>query len=343
MPTKPRSRDDFEIAIICALTLEADMVELILDKDWADESTTFGKAVGDQNCYTTGVIAKHNVVLAFSSGMGSNSAAMVATGLRSSYRNINIAFVVGICGVVPNHMETQEDIVLGDCIVSAEVIQYDFGRQYPGVFQPKDDSLRRANPQIRAFMTKLRTSRNTHRVNTRLVKHLGVLQKSQPKSVYPGTAQDRLFQSTYLHSHKGSTAECDKCLDGDICTKDCKTIGCLPAHLVPRHRLESDANATKNDPKLHFGRLGSANTVMKSGIDRDRIAKAHQLIAFEMEVSGVCDILPVVMVKSACDYADSHKSKDWQDYAAATAAAGLKAVLEQWESAQSTSQGISES
>lgn len=222
------------------------------------------------------------------------------------------------------------------------MVQYDFGRQYSGTFLVKDDSHGRANPQIRTFMNKLRTSTNTRRINTRLVEHLGTLQKAQSKTRYPGTAQDQLFESTYLHSHVGRTGKCEDCLGNDICTNDCKTIGCQLDYLVPRYRSGSDANAARKSPQIHFGRLGSANTVMKSGIDRDRIAEEHKLIAFEMEVSGVRDILPTVTVKSACDYADSHKNKDFQVYAAATAAAGLKALLEQWEWTQSTSQGMSE-
>ena len=38
-------------------------------------------------------------------------------------------------------------------------------------------------------------------------------------------------------------------------------------------------------PRIHFGRFGSANTVMKSGLDRDRIAEDGEIIAFEMEGS----------------------------------------------------------
>ena len=70
---------------------------------------------------------------------------------------------------------------------------------------------------------------------------------------------------------------------------------------------------------------------MKSGLDRDRIADQEQLVAFEMEGFGVLNSFPTIVVKSACDYADSHKSKEWQLYAAATAAAGLKAILGKWE------------
>jgi len=37
-----------------------------------------------------------------------------------------------------------------------------------------------------------------------------------------------------------------------------------------------------------------------------------------------------LVIKGVCDYADSHKDKRWQGYAAATAAAAAKAFLENW-------------
>ena len=68
---------------------------------------------------------------------------------------------------------------------------------------------------------------------------------------------------------------------------------------------------------------------MKSGQHRDKSAAQHNLIAFGMEASGTWDSLPCLVIKGVCDYADSHKNKDWQHYAAATAAAGMKALLEE--------------
>jgi nucleoside phosphorylase len=53
------------------------------------------------------------------------------------------------------------------------------------------------------------------------------------------------------------------------------------------------------------------------------------VIAFEMESAGAWDYLPTIVIKSVCDYADSHKNKEWQEYAAATAAACTKAFLEE--------------
>lgn len=42
------------------------------------------------------------------------------------------------------------------------------------------------------------------------------------------------------------------------------------------------------------------------------------------------------MIKGVCDYADSHKNKQWQMYAAATAAACVKAFIENWAIATSS-------
>lgn len=59
-----------------------------------------------------------------------------------------------------------------------------------------------------------------------------------------------------------------------------------------------------------MGPIGSGDIVLKSGEDRDRIAKLHSILAFEMEGAGVWDELPYIVVKGVSDYADSHKNKN---------------------------------
>ena len=75
---------------------------------------------------------------------------------------------------------------------------------------------------------------------------------------------------------------------------------------------------------IHFGRMACSNQVMKSGQHRDRIAQLEGVIGFEMESAGTWDYIPTIVIKSVCDYADSHKNKDYQEYAAATAAAARR-------------------
>ena len=49
-----------------------------------------------------------------------------------------------------------------------------------------------------------------------------------------------------------------------------------------------------------------------------------------MEGAGVWDNLSPVVIRCVCNYADSHKNKKWQAYAAAAAATFAKAFLKEW-------------
>lgn len=46
-----------------------------------------------------------------------------------------------------------------------------------------------------------------------------------------------------------------------------------------------------------------------------------------MEAAGLMDEYPCLVIRGICDYADSHKNKRWQPYAAVTAAAYIKELL----------------
>jgi nucleoside phosphorylase len=125
-PAPPRNRREFKVAITCALLSEAENVRSMFDKCWEDKGKQYGKVEGDHNIYTTGVIGKHNVILAHMPDMSTTSASAVAASLRSSFPGIRLALVVGICGVVPIHPKTRGEIVLGDIVVSTAVLQYDW-------------------------------------------------------------------------------------------------------------------------------------------------------------------------------------------------------------------------
>jgi nucleoside phosphorylase len=67
---------------------------------------------------------------------------------------------------------------------------------------------------------------------------------------------------------------------------------------------------------------------VKDASIRDQIARDLDVICFEMEAAGLMDTLPCLIIRGICDYSDSHKSKEWQRYAAATAAAYARELLE---------------
>jgi nucleoside phosphorylase len=150
---------------------------------------------------------------------------------------------------------------------------------------------------------------------------------------YLGATEDKLFKSTYQHKHH-KPLECPICANDngrdDICDTavrlSCEQLECDEQELV-RHVH----SARPFNPVVHFGLIASGDIVMKSGEDRDEIATRDEVIAFEMEGAGVWENFPYCLViKGVCDYADSHKSKRWQNYAAATAAAVTKGFLDNW-------------
>ncbi|KAJ3469853.1 hypothetical protein MRS44_003918 [Fusarium solani] len=336
-PQPPADRKSFRVAIVCALPHEADAVTLLFDQFWDEERDPYGRADGDTNTYITGRIGDHHVVLAVLPNMGTNSAAAATASLRSSYTGLKLAILVGICGGVPRIADF--DAFLGDIVVSKTIIQYDYGRQYPGYFAVKntvEDSLGRANKDIRSLLAVFETELMRERLQIEASKHLKHLQEAAKKKrrranyQYPGTKEDKLYPPTYTHRHGNGCSVCAD--DTDVFCESaskasCVEAGCDSANLVVRERSEHPIQGGDFRPEVFIGRIGSGNTVMKSGEDRDRIAAKHDLIAFEMEGAGAWDEVPCVVVKGICDYADSHKNKAWQAFAAATAASVAKAIL----------------
>ena len=78
----------------------------MFDRYWEDKDKQYDKAEGDQNAYSTGVIRRHNVVLAYMPRTGNTSASAVAASIRSSFFGIQLALVVGIYSVVPVYTAT---------------------------------------------------------------------------------------------------------------------------------------------------------------------------------------------------------------------------------------------
>jgi len=120
---------------------------------------------------------------------------------------------------------------------------------------------------------------------------------------YQGADHDQLFDASYDHSGDEACNECD------------------PKFILVRPGRNSST------PNVHYGNIASGNEVMKDGTTRDWIAEKENVICFEMEAAGLMDNFPCLVIKGVCDYADSHKNKIWQPYAAATAAAFARALL----------------
>ncbi|KAL7934423.1 nucleoside phosphorylase domain-containing protein [Trichoderma chlorosporum] len=346
---RPSSRLDFEVAIICALPLEFDAIALLFDHLWDEDGDQYGRAVGDPNHYTTGRFGKYNIVLALLTHTDRATAASTAASMRTSYPRLRLALFVGICSGVPHVVngDDEYELMLGDVVISNTVVQYDFDMQRPGSFIHKntvESNSIRPNKDIRNLLATFKTDFCMDRLRKKTINYLRKLQASAPvktrgKYMHPGTLEDKLFEPTYLHKHQASAACCGGSEQTSIyiCEKaicsSCEDLGCDEKYLVARHQLATNRLPSQiggEEPSIHIGAVASGDTAMKSGGDRDHIAKNEGIIAFEMGGAGVWEEVPCIIVKGVCDYADSHQNKKWQVFAAATAASASKAILERY-------------
>lgn len=70
---------------------------------------------------------------------------------------------------------------------------------------------------------------------------------------------------------------------------------------------------------VHYGLIASGNSVIKNANFRDRLRQdlGGDVLCVEMEAAGLMDNFPCIFIRGICNYADSHKNKDWQEHAAA--------------------------
>ncbi|PIG85768.1 hypothetical protein AARAC_008320 [Aspergillus arachidicola] len=328
--------DEFEVCIICASPLEADAVCSMFDETYKSGSTvrhTQDQTINPQKYdYIMGRIAGHNVILARLPGIGIVYSAGESRRLKERFKRIKLALLVGICGAVPKRPDGHE-ISLGDVISSSrDVIRYDLGKQYPFGFQWTDaseDSCLRPNGHIREFVAKLEMRRE--KLERRACEFL---RKTAGIGHLPGLSEDKLFRQAYRHKHQReqdygtSIYFQNRQICHDTIGLPCVDQGCDLNLLVPRNPPK--AETSDNKPVLHFANFASEGIVMDYAEDRDEIAQLEYVIAFETIAVGAWDNLPCMIVKGVRDYADGYVSEEWEQYAAATAAACAKAILEEW-------------
>ncbi|KAL2809368.1 hypothetical protein BJX63DRAFT_435237 [Aspergillus granulosus] len=289
--------DHYTIAWICALYIEMAAARAMLD----DIHEPVPKHADDSNTYVLGSIKQHNVVIVClpHGQYGTNNAAIVATNMLRTFKTIRVCLMVGIGGGVPS----RADVRLGDVVVGTRVMQCDLGK-----LVRDGQLLRTAIPRIPhlSLSTAVSALRSKHELSpSRISDILRQMLGGQPAFGRPDLA-DRLFCATY--DHKSVTPGCD---------------GCDQSKLLARSPRRAD------QIMIHYGAIASGNQVMRSGTTRDDVARQLDVICFEMETAGLIDILPCIPIRGICDYSDSHKSKEWQRYAAATAAAYAREFLDE--------------
>lgn len=96
------------------------------------------------------------------------------------------------------------------------------------------------------------------------------------------------------------------------------------------HNTNREANKTGKETQIYYGLIASGNRVIKDAKFRNALVKdfSGKLRCIEMEAAGqINEEFPCIVIRGICDYADAAKNKEWQEYAAATAAAFAKELL----------------
>ncbi|EAW13662.1 uncharacterized protein ACLA_043820 [Aspergillus clavatus NRRL 1] len=210
----------------------------------------------------------------------------------------------------PTPQGLSKDILLGDVVVSepkgkhSGVLQYDMVKR----FEDRCDSASHLDKPPQVLTSAAQKLACDHAMNKGEWKDYihDSLQKLQSfgiaKYSFPGRQQDLLYRSGYHHLKD---------------REDCSA--CDPGQIVPR--------SLRDEPHVHYGLIASGNTLVRSAMFRDQMAKEQEVLCFEMEAAGLMNGFPCIVIRGICDYADSHKNDLWQPYASVTAAAYAKDLL----------------
>ncbi|KAL3450494.1 hypothetical protein BJX65DRAFT_14309 [Aspergillus insuetus] len=320
--SRPPGHAEFSVGWICALPLELAAARAILD----EEFDNLPVQPNDHNTYTLGRVDKHNVVIAClpSGQYGIASAATVAMHMLSSFQSVRIGLLVGIGGGIPSD---KKDVRLGDVVVGIPtssnthggVVQYDLGKAGQGNKFERTGILNRP-PQI--LLTAVSKLQAIHQMEGNRISQ--ILMDIAKRSLVlhdileAPHRKDLLFDADYHHNQTEPT---------------CST--CDSERLIDRPRRVPE------QPVIHYGLIASGNQVVKDSHFRDRLGRELGACCVDMEAAGLMNNFPCLVIRGICDYADSHKNKDWQGYAAAFAAAYAKELLLVTPPAIATAQQVS--
>ncbi|SCN97641.1 related to calcium-independent phospholipase A2 [Fusarium fujikuroi] len=294
----------YTIAWIAPLEIEAQAALHMLDNC---HDGRFPTSRGADYIFSAGDINGHNVIIAtLPAGQeyGTGSAAALASQIKMFFTNLWFGLLVGVAAGLPNLRKTPPiDIRLGDVLVglsegdSAGLLAYDLGKETSEGFQLLKSGRVLANTEtvIRSAIgnIKIRAPDDT---DAFLPFYESIKEKEHSKGTFadPGQEKDIFYD-----------------VGGDGVDS-------------PVQRMQ---RPTERQTRVWYGSIGSGDKLTRNTLKRNEIRDRYGVIGLEMEAAGTMNRIPVGVIRGVCDYADQHKNKQWQPYAAAMAAAYAKAVI----------------
>ncbi len=282
------------IGIITALPKEFAAVRHMLEN--CDERNVPGPGAGRR--YLLGTIPSihggcHSIVLCLAE-MGNNIAASRATLLLEHFPTIESVIMTGIAGGVPHHTVPALHVRLGDIVVS----------NWKGVIQYDMKELEEINCSPRP-------------PNALLLEAVRLLDANSLSNIFPWEPHLKAAMKS-LGWRKPS-----------------QTRDQLFSSGAPETEIEHPKDPQRRgvNPRVFAGVIASSNELLKDPRRRDSLRDKHGARAVEMETSGIADAswyagIGYLGVRGICDYCDSHKNYEWQEYAAVVSAAYTRALIE---------------
>jgi nucleoside phosphorylase len=289
--------------IITAMPVELAAMRALLDDPRREP------VPGDRAHYAVGSLPSastdrpHQVVLTMLADTGTNAASEACANLARSFDAVSCVIMSGVAAGVPDPARPKRHVRLGDVVVSSwGVVDYDHV-----VDLPAGRSLRQQHPLPSPLLS-------------RCVKAL------EAEEFIANGEAERGWERWIT---AGQSALVGYARPDDRTGRLFATDGAKRAVPHPRRRLSGHRPGR---PKVHQGRIGSGDRSLRNVVSRDELAAEHDLIAFEMEATGVAKAgfsngLEWIVVRSISDYGDMRTNDIWRPYAALVAAAYVRALL----------------
>ncbi|KAF9779925.1 hypothetical protein IL306_001095 [Fusarium sp. DS 682] len=257
---------------------------------------------GDDYIFEAGAMGGHNVIIAtLPAGQeyGNGSAAALASQLKKCFPNLWFGLLVGVAAGLPD-LSQNRDIRLGDILVglpdgnSAGLIAYDLGKETEDDFEllRHGHSLAMTEPIVRSAIGSIK------------------LQAPNESETFLSYYQ-KIADCEHANGTFGDPGQ-----HGDILYDD------------DMREIQRSLRPTHQRTRVWYGPIGSGDKLLKNAKKRNDLRDKYGIIGLEMEAAGTINRIPVGVIRGVCDYGDRHKNKDWQPYAAATAAAYARSLLD---------------
>jgi nucleoside phosphorylase len=241
----------------------------------------------------------HPIVLTLLGETGNNAAAESCVNLIRSFPSVNCVVMVGIAAGVPRPRQPDRHVRLGDIAVATwGIVDYDHVTETSVGPVPRQP-FPRPSPL--------------------LVRGAKMLEADEKIGERPW--EDWLEPvPTALSGFTRPPAESDVLYASD------------GAKRRRPHPDDVRSGRRTGRPKVHYGRIGSADRALRSARVRDELVARYDMVAIEMEGKGIGNAgfangLEWFVVRGVSDYGDRRTSMLWRNYAALVAAAYTRALL----------------